>query len=125
MTDSLRDHQQARESHRRSKQRQRRLRFKPGDRVTCKYQVEAYYSGYGGNPYWWFKPGMVGVVKSIAPKVTRQLHLDPKSPEYDCGDEFLVVDYEDPECGGTVRRTGLHFCNAVRVKEPKKKEGEE
>lgn len=115
---------QLRADRERSKQRQRRRRFKPGDRVTCKYQVEAYYSNYGGNPYWWFKPGMVGVVKSIAPKVTRQLHLDPRSPEYDCGDEFLVVDYEDPECG-TIRRTGLHFCNAVHVKEPKKKEGEE
>jgi len=84
--------------------------MKPGDQVTCKHPVEAYYSDYGTNPKMVFQPGMVGTVKSIAPKVRIVRH----GPEHDGKDEFLVVDYHAPETDQT-ERVGLNFCNAISV----------
>jgi len=53
---------------------------KPGDVVTCLHAVEAYGSNYGPNKgnYMMFKPGMMGTVKSIAPKVTMSGNDDPR-----------------------------------------------
>lgn len=82
-----------------------------GDQVTCRHAVEAYYSGYSGNPRWWFRPGMIGVVAAVAPKVVRKHDYD-NDPRYDQAEEFLVVDYQD---GVVQRRVSLNFCNARRV----------
>ena len=86
-------------------------RPQPGDRVTCKIPVDAYYSDYGTNPKMVFDTGMVGVVNSIAPKVCIVRH----GPEHDGKDEFLVVDYVCPVTNET-QRVGLNFCNAIKVK---------
>lgn len=82
---------------------------KPGDRVTCKVEMPAYYSGYAGNPVMVFKPGMEGVVTSIAPKVRKC-----KGPGFDGKDDFLVVRYTAPESNKT-EQVSLNFCNAVLV----------
>ena len=82
--------------------------YTPGDLVTCLHAVEAYYSGYNGNPKWVFLPGTEGVVASIAPKV----RIVGEPPAYDDCDEFVVVDYKD---GDETRRVGLNFCNIKRV----------
>lgn len=93
--------------------RKKRRLPQPGDRVTCKMEVEAYYSGFNGAPVVLFKPGMVGIVTCIAPKVSMV-----KGPEFDDLDDFLVVDFLDPSTG-TTQRTSLNYCNAVVVdKEP-------
>ena len=84
--------------------------FTIGDRVTCRVAVQAYYSQYNGNPTWEFKPGMVGVIATISPKVSRL--TTPIPPRYDASDEMLVVDYLD---GDTQRRCSLNFINARRV----------
>lgn len=83
--------------------------FKPGDKVTCKIPVEAYYSDYGGNPKMVFQPGMTGTVAAIAPKVRIV-----KGPQYDGKDEFLVVDYHAPETNNQ-ERVSLNFCNASKL----------
>jgi hypothetical protein len=80
-----------------------------GDKVTCKLAEPAYYSNYGGNPVMIFKPGMVGTVATIAPKVRKV-----KGPGCDGKDDFLVVDYHAPETNAT-QRVGLNFCNAEVV----------
>lgn len=84
------------------------MRVKKGDRVTCKHTVEAYYSGYSGNPVWKFEPGMIAVVHCVSLKVSRRKYLDPGEPQYDMKYEFVVADYDDQ---GTERRIGLDFCN--------------
>lgn len=73
--------------------------------------MEAYYSGYAGNPKWVFEPGMVATVVCISPKV-RIVH-DP--PRTDGSDERVVIDYVDP-ADGEKRRASLNFCNTVRLK---------
>lgn len=84
---------------------------KPGDKVTCKHAVEAYYSNYGGNPVLNFTPGTVAVVASIAPKVRI---VKPKDdPRYDGRDEFVVADYTDER--GQTQRVGLNFCNVQKL----------
>lgn len=82
-----------------------RPRLEPGDRVTCKYAVEAYY-GEG-----MFRPGMVGTVVMVTPKV--RIVRPPGDPRYDGCQDFVVVDYVDDN--GQLRRTGLNFCNVKRV----------
>lgn len=44
---------------------------KINDEVTCKIEVDAYYSNYGITPKIVFKPGMKGIIKAIMPKVSR------------------------------------------------------
>ena len=83
---------------------------KVGDTVTCRIAVEAYYSHYGTNPCMIFKPGMLGIVKSIATKV----RIVNYGPQNDGKDEFLVVDYNCP-ITGKQQRVGLNFCNAIVV----------
>lgn len=85
-----------------------------GDQVTCLVADEAYGSDYGmyKAKKIWFMPGMVGIVASIAPKVTKP-HKALKDPRFDQADDFLVVDYIDHE--GKQQRVGLHFCNAKVV----------
>lgn len=82
-----------------------------GDKVTCKLEQYAYYSNYGGNPVLIFKPGMIGVVVSIAPKVSKI-----KGSRFDNKDDFLVVDYIAPETN-RIERVGLDYINVVVVKE--------
>lgn len=79
--------------------------FNPGDQVTCKYAVEA----YSGSDV--FRPGMVGTVVGVFPKV--RITCLPGDPRYDGCQDFVVVDYVDDR--GQVRRTGLNFCNVRRV----------
>lgn len=87
-----------------------RHNFKRGDKVTCLFEVEAYYSNYAGNPKWVFKPGMEATVVCISPKV--QIVYGP--PIYDGFDERVVIDYIDP-ADGVTRRASLNFCNIARV----------
>ncbi len=87
---------------------------KVGDSITCLHAVEAYGSNYG--PYKGtkieFTPGMVGLVASIAPKVTMPIPgID--DPRYDRSPDFLVVDYVDAQ--GSQHRVGLDYCNAKVV----------
>ena len=89
-----------------------RKQWQPGDQVTCKHEVEAYYSNYAGNPRWVFSPGMVGVVHGISPKVV--VKPDCGDPRYDQSEERVVVDYQDPHDGET-RRVSLNFCNIRRA----------
>jgi len=87
----------------------------PGQTVTCLFETEAYYSNYGLNKgrHIIFRPGMVGIVASIAPKV----HLPKRGielpPGIDRKDEFAVVDYQDEN--GETQRVGLNFCNVVEA----------
>ena len=39
--------------------------MKIGDKVTVTEEIEAYYSGYAGNPEVIIKPGQIGTVKSV------------------------------------------------------------
>jgi hypothetical protein len=80
-----------------------------GDSVTCKFEVEAYYSNFNGSPLVLFKPGMVGVVAYIAPKVRIIVGL----PTHDSRSEFLAVDFTDENCKPA--RVGLNFCNATKL----------
>ena len=95
--------------------------IKVGDVVTCKHAVKSYYSDYGPNPKIVFEPGMIGVVRSITPKVCKLPKKDRQGhPELDGKNDFLVVDYCDDD---TVSHSvGLNFCNAVKVSfvKPKK-----
>lgn len=83
---------------------------KPGALVTCLHAVEAYYSGYAGNPKCLFEPGMVGEIVDTAPKVC----IMGEPPVYDKRDIRLVVDFRHPELG--IQRVSLNFCNAKAVK---------
>ena len=74
--------------------------------VTCSIAVHAYYSNYGPNPEIIFRPGMVGRVRSVAPKVRIV-----KGPGNDGKRDFLVVDFWCPLTGRT-ECVGLNFCNA-------------
>jgi hypothetical protein len=87
------------------------VELSPGQRVTCIHPVEAYYSSYCGNPWMVFKPGMIGRVVSIAPKVRIVCN---GGPEYDRRYTFVVVDYDCPITNKT-QRVGLDFCNVVVV----------
>jgi hypothetical protein len=84
-----------------------------GDKVTCKHEIHAYYSAYGGNPAMIFRPGMVATVKHIPPKVTNSAwKRDPA--RYDRSQYFLCCDYEAPETGSE-QRVGLDYVNCVIV----------
>ena len=90
------------------------MRLLPGDMVTCLYGRPAYYSGYNGNPVVLFKPGMIGTVAGIAPKVFRLRKAH--APGDDTRHDFVVVDFE---CDGATHRVGLHFANvALRANKP-------
>jgi len=80
-----------------------------GDKVTCKHELPAYYSNYGGNGHLIFKPGMIGTVAAIAPKVCL-VKKGNVNPRWDRVADFLVVDYQDEI--GVTRRVGLDYCNA-------------
>lgn len=81
-------------------------------RVTCKHEVEAYYSNYGGLPKLIFKPGMKAYVKSITPKV----RISGQQPTNDTKEYFLVCDYFAPETN-SFQRVGLNFCNVSKIKD--------
>ena len=87
--------------------------FKPGDQVTCKHKVHAYYSGYAGNPSILFTPGMVGEVVDVAPKV----RIIPQQYRYSWEDghhSFLSVKFFCTVTKKT-QRVNLNYCNAVKV----------
>ena len=90
------------------------MKIKPGDSVTCLHTEAAYYSDYGPNKgkIIQFKPGMLGTVASIAPKVTMPAKGNT-DPRYDFKDDFLVVDYMDEN--NEKQRVGLNFCNAKLI----------
>lgn len=83
-----------------------------GQKVTCRFPEPAYYSDYGLNKgrQITFRPGMVGTVVAIVPKVS----MPPKGQlpsGRDRKPEFVVVDYLDE--GGEKQRVGLDFCNVT------------
>ena len=84
-------------------------KFEAGQPIQCRKAVEAYYSGYGGNPKMEFTPELVGTIAAIAPKV--RIYNPKDDDRFDGKDEFLVVDFVHPEHGK--QRVGLNFCNAV------------
>lgn len=75
--------------------------MKPGDYVTCKIPVPAYYATAI------FTPSTVGRVACITPKVRIT-----KGPEYDGKVDMIVVDFGP----NLEHRCSLNFCNAVKVK---------
>lgn len=83
-----------------------------GMRVTCRVAVPAYYSGYGGKPVMVFRPGMIGIISRIAPKVVKT--VPNKAAGIDGCNTFAVVDYDCPETGQS-ERVGLNLCNIVQV----------
>lgn len=84
----------------------------PGDKVTCKVAVEAYYSNYGPNPRIEFLPGMVGIVAAIVPKVRIV-----RGPQHDGKDEMVVIDFHCPTTNKQ-QRASLDFCNVKVYHEP-------
>lgn len=86
-------------------------RIRIGDKITCRYPVDAYYSSYGGNPKMIFEPGMVGMVKYIPPKV--RIVKRNGEPWLDRHTHFVVVDFDFP--GRGTQRVGLNFVNCVPV----------
>lgn len=88
-------------------------KFNIGDTVTCKFAVEAYGSNYGLNKdnYLIFRPGMTGIVVSIAPKIFLLKSVPPNSG-LDNRPDFLVVEFTDEN--GVTQRCALHYANAVR-----------
>lgn len=89
-----------------------RVTFNVGDKVTVKYPIEHYYSGYAGRPVRWFKSGDVAIIESISPKV----RITGDAPTHDQRDEFIVADVLLPD--GTIEndeRVSINFCNAVKV----------
>lgn len=91
------------------------MRPQIGDRITCKIEMAAFGSDYGPNKgrHITFKPGMVGVVRSIAPKVVR-LRKGVVIEGLDRCGHFAVVDFEDEQGGPW--RVGLDFCNIRRIR---------
>jgi hypothetical protein len=87
--------------------------YNTGDAVTCEHETSAYGSNYGGQPKMSFKPGMIGFVASIAPKVNI-VQREFREPGQDAKDEFVVVDFFDPETNKT-QRCGLDFINIVTL----------
>jgi hypothetical protein len=89
---------------------------KPGDKVTCRRPVEAYYSDYAGNPKVEFKPAMVGTVAAVdVPAVT----VKRGEREY----VFALVDFTGPEIGPpharcSKWRVALRYDNILPVFEP-------
>lgn len=82
-----------------------RDRFIHGMKVTCKTRVEAYYSGYGGNPECWFEPGMVGTIGAVeCPCVTYRYLQRGGTATFVCVD--FVVD-------GREWRTALYYNNIL------------
>lgn len=83
-----------------------------GQKVTCRFPVNAYYSNYGLNKgkHIIFSPGMIGEVVAITPKVS--LPNPGKLPDgIDRKPDFVVVDYLDES--RTKQRVGLNFCNVT------------
>lgn len=76
----------------------RKSDVKPGTVVTCRVQVEGYYSGYGGQRVFAFVPGMRGVVADVVPKVnyTNKQLISAEPKKYDARYEFVVVDWPLP-----------------------------
>ena len=92
----------------RTKKRQR-CRIPPGAPVTCKTPVDAYSSGYAGNPVVRFEPGMVG----------RLVELGVPSVQYgpEGEDVMALVDFEGPPVGHPPRTTwrcALRYANIRR-----------
>lgn len=79
---------------------------KPGTRLTVLHEIHAYYSQYNGNPPWVFRPGMVAIVHTTAPKVM----IRTGQPHQDEFVDFVVADYDD---NGVSRRVGINFRNVV------------
>lgn len=82
---------------------------KVGDKVTCKFEEQAYYSGYGGQSEASLKPGDEAVVAAIAPKVSLPQKGAQLPPGIDRCSHFAVVDFVTSS--GERRRTGLNFAN--------------
>lgn len=85
-------------------------KLQPGDTVTCKQSVEAYYSAYAGLPEQWFMPGMVGTVAVVnSPNVRGPYQYSH------------VVDFEGAPYGAephvtTTWRVALHDDNTVKIR---------
>lgn len=92
-----------------------RCPVKPGDKVTCRQPVDAYYSSYGGRPECTFKLGMVGIVAAVDVPSVR---YGPKGE-----DTFVLVDFTGPEYGRpqhryTTWRVALRYRNILPTFEP-------
>jgi hypothetical protein len=83
-------------------------RFHVGMRVTVREAVEAYYSGYAGNPECVLEPGMAGVVASLDVPYVRHRRGNSSS--------FAGVDFEGPAHSNPPRtewRAGVDPKNLV------------
>ena len=88
----------------------------PGRRVTCREAVEASYSGYGGKPVQYFRPGVVGIVKSTPCYVTtggyERFESGPRRRTCRCED-FANVNFTGDD--GQEWRVGLDPHNIIIV----------
>ena len=75
-------------------------KWHPGQQVTTKVAVPAYYSGYGGAPVANLTPGTIATIDSIVPPVTGNRRY------------LLVVDFTDEtqaaDSPHRTRRAALH-----------------
>lgn len=87
-----------------------RRKPKVGDFVTCKVRVEAFYSGYAGQPECWFEPGMTGIVGAVDVPFVRG-----------AGAPGICVDFDgplmSPEKNGNRWRCKLRRDNVKFLKE--------
>ena len=75
-----------------------------GEQVTCLRPIQAYYSGYAGNPICYFEPGDVGVIGAV--DVPAVYH----TPENPC-DLFACVDFEKKEAPQSGNNGAMWRCH--------------
>jgi len=95
---------------------------KVGDKVTCKQEEAAYYSGYAGNPVVIFKPGMVGIVGSV--KVPYVRTSRGQNSYFVCVDFKVAGVFQgNPKCGNDTWRVPLDYVNIVNIVKTRKRGG--
>jgi hypothetical protein len=91
-------------------------RFHVSMRVTVRERVEAYASGYAGNPVCFLEPAMVGVIAVVDVAYVRR--------PLGCSETFACVDFTHAVCAadGNARwRAGVDPKNLVPLAEPKRR----
>lgn len=91
-------------------------RFHVGMQVTVRERVEAYYSGYAGNPVCFLEPAMVGVITAVDVPYVRRSRGSSET--------FACVDFTHTirtRGGNAEWRAGVDPKNLVPVGDPKRR----
>ena len=89
-------------------------RFHVGMQVTVRERVEAYYSGYAGNPVCFLEPGMAGVIAAVDVPYVRR--FAGSSETFACVDFIHTTHAQD---GRAEWRAGVDPKNLVPLTNPK------